>query len=169
MLIRLRRCAGWFASLLFAYGINRFSHDVAPTRLETCTIVCVQRSGGSSKTTTCCLCEPQHDKTNKMACAPSDHSDQPGHPPSLIRVFIVCIKKPWVLIYPLSAHRRLWSDWADAWLILIILVLSCCGSYCFSLPHSTGRHHSNFSVLECPVRIMACQRHRCGVWRMSVP
>ena len=28
-LIRLRRCAGWSASLLFAYCINRFSHDKA--------------------------------------------------------------------------------------------------------------------------------------------
>ena len=25
--------------------------------------------------------EPPHDKTNKMACAPSEDSDQPGHPP----------------------------------------------------------------------------------------
>ena len=33
--------------------------------------------------------EPPHEKTNKMACAPSDFSDQPGHPPSLIRVFAV--------------------------------------------------------------------------------
>ena len=24
--------------------------------------------------------EPPHDKTNKMACAPSEDSDQPGHP-----------------------------------------------------------------------------------------
>ena len=31
--------------------------------------------------------EPPHDKTNKMAYAPSEDSDQPGHPPSLIRVF----------------------------------------------------------------------------------
>ena len=30
-----------------------------------------------------------HDKTNKVACAPSKDSDQPGHPPSLIRVFAV--------------------------------------------------------------------------------
>ena len=30
--------------------------------------------------------EQPHDKTNKMACAPSEDSDQPGHPPSLIRV-----------------------------------------------------------------------------------
>ena len=33
--------------------------------------------------------ESQQDKTNKMACAPSEDSDQPGHPPSLIRVFAV--------------------------------------------------------------------------------
>ena len=27
--------------------------------------------------------EPLRDKTNKMACAPSEDSDHPGHPPSL--------------------------------------------------------------------------------------
>ena len=58
--------------------------------------------------------EPPHDKTNKMACAPSADSDQPGHPPSLIRVFAVRMKKAWVLSYPLSVKRRLWSDWVDA-------------------------------------------------------
>ena len=31
--------------------------------------------------------EPPHKITNKMAFAPSGDSDQPGHPPSLIRVF----------------------------------------------------------------------------------
>ena len=46
--------------------------------------------------------------------APSEDSDQPGHPPSLIRVFAVRMKKAWVLSYPLNAQRRLWSDWADA-------------------------------------------------------
>ena len=55
-----------------------------------------------------------YDKTNKMNCAPSEDSDQPGHLPSLIRVFAVRMKKLWVLSYPLSAQRRLWSDWADA-------------------------------------------------------
>ena len=49
-----------------------------------------------------------------MACAPSEESDQPGHPPSLIRVFAIRLKKTWILSYPLSAQRRLWSDWADA-------------------------------------------------------
>ena len=39
------------------------------------------------------LFEPPHDKTNKMTCAPSEDSDQPGHSPSLIRVFAVRMKK----------------------------------------------------------------------------
>ena len=51
--------------------------------------------------------EPPHDKTNKMACVHSEDSDQPGHPPSLIRVFTVHMKKAWVLSYPLSAQRSL--------------------------------------------------------------
>ena len=46
-------------------------------------------------------------------CAPSEDSDQPWHPSSLIRVFTVCMKKAWVLSYPLSAQRKLWSDWVD--------------------------------------------------------
>ena len=37
--------------------------------------------------------EPPHDKTNKMAYARSEGSDQPGHPPRLIRVFAVRMKK----------------------------------------------------------------------------
>ena len=39
-------------------------------------------------------------KLTKMACVPSEDSDQPGHPPSLIRVFAVPMKKHWVLSYP---------------------------------------------------------------------
>ena len=50
-------------------------------------------------------------------CAPSEDSDQPGHPPSLIRVFAFRMKKAWVLNYPLSAQRRLWSDWATVFLV----------------------------------------------------
>ena len=29
-------------------------------------------------------------------------------------VFVVHMKKPWILSYPLSAQQTLWSDWADA-------------------------------------------------------
>ena len=51
--------------------------------------------------------EPHHDKTNKMACALSEDSYQPGHPLSLIRVFAVRMKKPWALSYILTAQRSL--------------------------------------------------------------
>ena len=44
--------------------------------------------------------------------APGEDSDQPGNPPSLIRVFAVRMKKARVLTYLLSAQRRFWSDWA---------------------------------------------------------
>ena len=47
-------------------------------------------------------------------CAPSEDSDQPGHPPSLIGVFAV---RSMVSLGPKVSscgHRRLWLDWADA-------------------------------------------------------
>ena len=59
------------------------------------------------------LNEQRHDKTNEMSVGPAK-TDQPGHSPSLIRIFAVRMKKAWVLNYLLSAQRRLWSDWADA-------------------------------------------------------
>ena len=58
--------------------------------------------------------ESPYDETNKMARAPSEDSDQPGHPPSLIQVFAASMKTAWVFSYALSAQRRLWSDWVDA-------------------------------------------------------
>ena len=79
--------------------------------------------------------KPPHDKTNKLVCVPSEDSDQPGHPSSLIRVFAGRRKKAWVLSHPLTAQRRLWSDWAAPRLIwgcvgctVILLVLSWGGS-----------------------------------------
>ena len=53
-------------------------------------------------------------QNQQNGCAPSEDSDQPGNLPSLIRIVAVHMKKAWVLSYPLSAQRRLWSDWADA-------------------------------------------------------
>ena len=53
-------------------------------------------------------------QNQQNGCAPNEDSDQLGHPSSLIRVFAVRMKKAWVLNYPLSAQRRLRSDWADA-------------------------------------------------------
>ena len=61
-------------------------------------------------------CELPHDKTNKMAFAfaPSEDSDQPGHPPSLIRVFAVRSIGTWGPNVSSCVQRKLWSDWADA-------------------------------------------------------
>ena len=63
------------------------------------------------------------------------NSDQPGHPPSLIRVVAVCMKKPWALnypSYPMSALQRLGRSpgWSESLLgaQVILLVLSCAGS-----------------------------------------
>ena len=49
-----------------------------------------------------------------MTFAPSEDLDQPGHPPNLIRVFAVRMKKASVLSYPLSEQRKVGSDGADA-------------------------------------------------------
>ena len=68
--------------------------------------------------------EPPHDKYNTMACAPSEESDQPGHPPSLIRVFAVRSVGSWGPNVSSCGQRRLWSDWA-----VILFVLSWGGSY----------------------------------------
>ena len=46
-------------------------------------------------------------QNQQKGCVRNEDSDQPGHPPSLIRVFAVRMKKAWVLSYLLSAQRRL--------------------------------------------------------------
>ena len=62
-------------------------------------------------------------------CAFSEDTDQPGHPPSLISVFAVSMKKACALSYQMNAQRRLWSAWASAqadlslrWVHAILLV-----------------------------------------------
>ena len=51
-------------------------------------------------------CQPAHNKNNQKMCVQRIlRSD--WHPPSLIRVFAVRMKKAWVLSYPLSAQLRL--------------------------------------------------------------
>ena len=52
-------------------------------------------------------------KTNLMTCAPSEDSDQRGHPPSLIS--LRCPHEETLgPQLPNERLRRLWSDWADA-------------------------------------------------------
>ena len=69
---------------------------------------------------------------NKITCVPNEDSDQPEHPPSLIRFYAVRMKKAWVLNYPLSAQRKLirlggcpgWSESSlGAQVILLVFVM----------------------------------------------
>ena len=60
-----------------------------------------------------------------MACAPSEDSDQPGHPPSLIRIFADRKKKAWVFGYPLSAQRRLGQTGRMPRLFWVFAVRTC--------------------------------------------
>ena len=55
--------------------------------------------------------ECQYYKTNKMTCAPSEVSDQPGHPPSLISVFAVWRSKNLLLRTAKTLIRlRAWQN-----------------------------------------------------------
>ena len=105
VLARPRGCAGSPEPSLLAYAIStKFAWRGPFEFCDSCWYHLVKAKN---------IYESPHVKTNKMTCAPSEDSDQPGHPPSLIRVFAVRMKKAWVLSYPMSAQRRLWSDWAD--------------------------------------------------------
>ena len=80
--------------------------------------------------------EPRHDKTDKMSVRPpSEDSDQPGHPPSLIRVFAVRMKNAWSLathwVHCEDSGQTGWMPrliWVFAGRTHILLVLSCRGS-----------------------------------------
>ena len=75
-------------------------------------------------------------------CVPSEDSDQPGHPPSLIRVFAVRIKKAGVFSYPLSASEdsdqtewmpRLIGVFAGRTVTLLVLSWGCSWYVCLLL------------------------------------
>ena len=53
-------------------------------------------------------------QNQQSECAPSEDSDQPGHLPSLIRVFAVRFMGNWGPKLSSCGQRRLWSYWADA-------------------------------------------------------
>ena len=122
-----------------------------------------------------CQYEPPHDKTDKMACAPSEDSDQPGHPPSLIRVFTAA----WRKLGPLATH---WahSEYSDqtgrrsesslgAHVILLVFWRYCKGFACFGNDSLyfvcwTWVAHKSLSlmshVMRKPVNAI-CERQRC--------
>ena len=72
------------------------------------------------------IIELQHDKTSKVICAPSEDSEQPGHLPSLIRVF-ACTQ--WVAKDPRFLHAN--SEDADRTVRMprLIWVFAGCTGY----------------------------------------
>ena len=62
--------------------------------------------------------------------APSEHSVQPRHPPSLIRVFAFAVRSMGSEGPKVSScgKRRLWSDWANA---QVDLSFRCAHSFCW--------------------------------------
>ena len=85
-LIRLRGCAGWSVPLLFAYGINRFSHDVAHLCVKWW-VWKVRYWDVIFKTFK--VYEPGHEKTCFISYANNKGTDQPAHLRSLISAFFV--------------------------------------------------------------------------------
>ena len=108
-------------------------------------------------------------QSQQNECAPSEDSDQPGHPPSLIRVF-ACAQ--WVAKDPSFLHAdsedsdqpghrqwRLWSDWADAQADLSL--------------HWAHTHFVGFvmswlicfgHVSFCPFSLLLVSGVGCGLW-----
>ena len=109
-------------------------------------------------------------------CVHPAKTDQPGHPPSLIRIFTVRMKKAWFLCYPVSAQWRLirlggcpgWSESSlGAKVILLVLswgssVIQCdtkIASVIFSGVRIL-RCFSNYSIISkgvCPISEICCQ------------
>ena len=123
-LIRLGGCPGWSESSLGAHAISfvlswggSYFYIIWTIciwlRMDSTIDLRIEAHFWNHSWVTRYRNELPHDKTNKMACASSEDSDQPGEPHSLIRVFAVRMKKAWVLSYPLSAQQRVWSDRAD--------------------------------------------------------
>ena len=75
-------------------------------------------------------------QNQQSECAPSEDSDQPGHPPSLImprliRVFAVRIMGSLGPKLSSCGQRRLWSDWADAQADLSLRWQTCAQPFCW--------------------------------------
>ena len=135
VLIRLRGCAGWSGSLLFACGIRHVfawpgPYDVTKALDRQWKIETVWANAWQNQ---------QNDVL-------SAKTDQPVYPSSLIRVLAVRMKKPWILSYLCSAKRRFEWGWADA---LAVLSLRCVHR---SLCPQLQRSWRGILVSGCPLR-----------------
>ena len=127
-------------------------------------------------------CWPSARQNLQSGTVPSEDSDQLGHPPSLIRVFAVCMKKAWVLSNLLSTQQRLirlgrCPGWSESLLgaHAILLVLSCTGSFVYQfiivevlqkettqriITHQTDRYCFHRSLVGCQYRIHHRRWHK---------
>ena len=158
--ISLHICPVWSIFVRSSLDSQGFNFFMGTVKTDQTASWLIRLSGCSGHILVSC------DMTNQQrGCVPSEDSDQPGHPPSLIRVFAVQMKKPWVLSYPLSTRQRLWSDWADAQTglsldgrTLIFLVLSCRSS-CLFIGFS-GHIHVSCDMTKPTVWLCTQQRLR---------
>ena len=144
-----RSIPGPATSVYWAIQVDNASHEHKPVNTDK--RITISREGNAFLYTALIeLFEPQHDKTNKMTCVPSEDSDQPGHPPSLIRVFAVSMKKPWVRSFPFSTQRlggcQGWSE-SSLGAQVILLVLSCCGSLSFTVSIIRFKMNSKMDII----------------------
>ena len=65
--------------------------------------------------------EPEHGKTSKISCVPSEDSDQPGHPHENTLSHCLSIKRT-------AKTDRTGGSESSLGAQVILLVLSCCGS-----------------------------------------
>ena len=122
----------WVWSKWFWYNIKSgrriWIRIISENNKNTCTIQTIPNRNITKKCNPIKINEPHHDKTNKITCVPS--KDQPGKLPSLIRVFAVCMKQPYVLSYILSTQWRLirlgrYPGWCESLLSTRHLLVCC--------------------------------------------
>ena len=108
--------------------------------------------------------EPPCDKTNKMACAPSEDSDQPGHLPSLIS--LRCPHEE--SLGPKLSNERTAKTLIRLGAHVILLVLSRGGSYALSTDYPLGGLSlSSNSMFVCSGLMSLStifQSYHDGVW-----
>ena len=137
--------------LSFELNLHVLEFPYTCTALNVLKAIPRQRSQGILRTHSNKSNEPHRDRTNKMACASSEDSDQLGHPPSLSSLHCP-LEESLVPLLPIKRAtaktlNRLGGcpGWSESSLgaHAILLDLSRCGSYAFCSSYSwrTRKHH----------------------------
>ena len=130
------------------------------------------------------LYEPPHDKTNKMACAPSEDSDQPGHSPSLIRVFVVRSKDSQGPNAFSCGQRWLWSAWGGGggqadlslrWAHMPFCWFCRAAAHMWTFPKSSGKSKPRLQLRNTSLRnatekstLKYCNISCLQIWRANL-